>query len=80
LDGILFAGGNDINPKLYNEEASEYTTNVSDNRDDIEAMLLTWALRDKKPILAICRGAQLWNALLGGMLYQNIPTDIPNGK
>ncbi|MDN5274930.1 MAG: peptidase [Candidatus Saccharibacteria bacterium] len=77
LDGILFAGGNDINPKLYGEEATEYTTDVSDRRDDIEMTLLKWTLRDKKPMLGICRGAQLWNALQGGSLYQNIPTDLP---
>jgi putative glutamine amidotransferase len=76
LDGILFAGGNDIDPKLYGEEASEYTTDVSVKRDEIEVMLMEWTLRDRKPLLGICRGAQLWNALRGGSLYQNISTDI----
>lgn len=77
LDGILFAGGNDINPQLYKEEASEYVIDVSDKRDKVEATLLKWTLRDKKPLLGICRGAQLWNALLGGSLYQDIATDLP---
>lgn len=80
LDGILFAGGNDINPGLYGEEASEHTTDVSDRRDVVETALLKWTLRDKKPMLCICRGAQLWNALLGGSLYQHIPIDVPSAS
>lgn len=80
VDGILFAGGNDINPKLYGEEASVYTKDVSNKRDDLETKLLEWTMRDKKPMLAICRGAQLWNALLGGSLYQDILTEIPNAS
>jgi putative glutamine amidotransferase len=77
LQGLLFAGGNDINPKIYNEEVSEYTKDVSDKRDDLELKLLEWTLRDKKPMLAICRGAQLWNAYMGGSLYQDIMAEIP---
>ena len=80
LDGILFAGGNDINPSLYDEEASEYTKDISDKRDELEAKLLDWTVRDKKPMLAVCRGAQLWNARLGGSLYQDILTEFPNAS
>lgn len=76
LQGLLFAGGNDINPALYNEEPSEYTKDMSDKRDELEVKLLEWTLRDKKPMLAICRGAQLWNAYMGGSLYQDIATEI----
>lgn len=80
LDGILFAGGNDISPGLYGEQPSEYTIDFSEKRDTVEIELLKWTLRDKKPMLGICRGAQLWNVIEGGSLYQHIPTDIPSAS
>lgn len=80
LDGLLFAGGNDINPHLYGEEARPLTVEVSDIRDAVEVTLLGRALTDNKPILAICRGAQLLNVLCGGTLHQDILTDFPGAQ
>jgi putative glutamine amidotransferase len=77
LDGILFAGGNDIDPQLYGDVSETYTINISIERDRVESMLMTWALADNKPIFAICRGFQLFNVLLGGTLYQNLATGFP---
>lgn len=78
LDGLLFAGGNDIDPNLYGEQPGSYTCHVSNKRDTQEMLLIRWALRDKKPILAICRGMHLLNVIKGGSLYQDIATQIPD--
>ena len=80
LDGILFAGGNDINPELYEEQPYKTTIDCSEKRDNAEILLAEWALSDKKPILGICRGMQLINVACGGTLYQDIPTDIANAE
>lgn len=77
LDGILFAGGNDINPRYYHEERSPKVEHLSELRDTVELRLLHWMLQDHKPLLAICRGMQLVNVGLGGTLHQHIPDDIP---
>ncbi len=78
LDGILFSGGNDISPGLYGKQPLETDLDVSDFRDGVEAQLMRLALKDHKPILGICRGAQLLNALCGGTLYQDIAHDLPD--
>ena len=80
LDGILFAGGNDIDPKLYKAKPLASTKDISAKRDDTEVHLLDWALEDHKPILAICRGMQLLNVFAGGTLYQDIPLDLPEAS
>jgi putative glutamine amidotransferase len=77
LDGILFAGGNDLSSGLYGEEPYNDKSDASSVRDAVETLLLKWSLGDKKPILGICRGMQLLNVLLGGTLYQHIPADLP---
>ena len=80
LDGIVFAGGNDINPQLYGETPVPQTKDISDERDRVESLLMRWTLADDKPLLAICRGFQLFNVVLGGSLYQDIPTDLPDAN
>lgn len=77
LDGVLFAGGNDINPELYGEKTRPQTVEISLDRDQVETTLLSWAIADNKPVLAICRGFQLLNIHLGGSLYQDLSTDFP---
>lgn len=78
LDGVLFAGGNDINPELYEEQRYKTTIDCSEKRDNTEILLAEWSLNDQKPVLGICRGMQLLNVASGGTLYQYIPTDIVN--
>jgi putative glutamine amidotransferase len=77
LDGLLLAGGNDLNPALYNE-AVRFAVDISDARDNAETSLASWAIHDKKPILAICRGMHLLNVLGGGTLYQDIKAENPH--
>lgn len=75
--GLLFTGGNDVDPSTYKAKLSPKTKDPSLKRDTQELKLLTWALADNKSVLGICRGMQLLNVSLGGNLYQDIATDLP---
>lgn len=77
LDGILFSGGEDVGPSYYGEEVWNETVEVDTLRDCSDFLLARAALAQGKPILAICRGSQLMNVVLGGSLYQDIPSQIP---
>lgn len=72
LDGFLFTGGPDVHPSLFGEETHEKCGNVSPERDKMELALLPLILKQKKPVLGICRGIQLLNIGLGGTIYQDI--------
>ena len=78
LDGLLFAGGVDVDPKEFGEETQPYCGAIMPERDAVELQLLRWALSDKKPMLGICRGIQMMNVAAGGSLYQDIPAQLPN--
>ena len=80
LDGMLFAGGNDLNPQMYGETQRPITQDVSPDRDRVESTLMSWALKDDMPVFAICRGFQLLNVHLGGSLYQDVLTDFPGAS
>ena len=73
-DGFLFSGGPDIHPFLLREETHMHCGNVSVARDTMELSLLKLAMEAKKPVLGICRGAQIINVGLGGDIYQDIPS------
>ena len=72
LDGLVFSGGDDVDPKYYNEEIKFDNVEVSPERDNFEFELFRIFYATKKPILGICRGEQLINVALGGSLYQHI--------
>jgi putative glutamine amidotransferase len=76
--GIVFAGGNDIDPQFYNEAPSPLLSPIDADRDRQELKLWEWAKTDDKAVLAICRGMQLINVGNGGSLHQDIPTEIPS--
>jgi len=79
FDGFLFTGGQDVDPKLYGEAKSDRCGEVCKTRDQMEAYLFREAvLNQNKPALGICRGIQLFNALLGGSLYQDLPAELSN--
>lgn len=73
LDGVLFSGGEDIDPAFYGVEPHPALGKTDANRDRAELELVRWALNDDRPLLAICRGHQLLNVALGGTLLQDIP-------
>lgn len=78
LDGVFFPGGVDIDPDSYNESRSEVCGRVDPDRDRTEIMFAKWAMSDGKPILAVCRGAQLLSVAAGGTLYQDLGSEYPD--
>ncbi|MFR1039352.1 MAG: gamma-glutamyl-gamma-aminobutyrate hydrolase family protein [Clostridium sp.] len=77
-DGILMTGGHDVDPALYAETAKKTCGIPCSSRDKMEAYLFEKALQEDKPVFGICRGVQLMNVLLGGTLYQDLPTEHPS--
>ena len=75
-DGVLFAGGKDINPKYY-QEAVKYPdlVQIDEKRDAFEFELFDRAHRRGLPILGICRGLQMINVKFGGTLYQDLNSE-----
>lgn len=72
VDILIFWGGGDISPHIYGEPNVASYGEGGGHRDAIEVDVMQEALRLQKPILGICRGAQLACAVLGGKLYQHV--------
>ncbi len=77
-DGLLLTGGQDVNPELYGQVPSALCGAPCPTRDSMEQFLFSRAFSDDKPVLGICRGIQLINVLLGGTLWQDLPTEHPS--
>jgi putative glutamine amidotransferase len=71
-DGLLLTGGHDVDPEIYGEEPMQMLQETLPERDRFEGLLIKEALRCRKPILGICRGAQILNVSLGGTLHQDL--------
>ncbi|THG31846.1 gamma-glutamyl-gamma-aminobutyrate hydrolase family protein [Naasia lichenicola] len=80
LDGLVIAGGVDVDPALYGHERDPRTQDPRHDRDAWEQALLTGAIDRDLPFLAICRGAQLLNVTLGGTLHQHLPDIVETEK
>jgi putative glutamine amidotransferase len=78
LDGLVLQGGTDVSPQTYGQQALDPEWAGDPVRDRYELELLHAFLRGKKPVLGICRGAQLMNVAFGGTLYQDLLTQRPN--
>ena len=80
-DGVMLTGGDDVQPDLYDKSMPESlrkkVLGIDRQRDLFELMLIDDALRQQKPLLAICRGHQVLNVALGGTLIADIPTQVP---
>ncbi|HTI70995.1 MAG TPA: gamma-glutamyl-gamma-aminobutyrate hydrolase family protein [Candidatus Limnocylindria bacterium] len=80
-DGILLTGGDDIDPHLHWPEVPEELLATCECaepiRDRCELAVIREVLLQKKPLMAICRGHQLFNVALGGNLYVDLPTQRP---
>ena len=72
LDGLLLTGGTDVNSKLYRQEPHQASDQPDDERDAMEQRLLESALDRDLPVLAICRGMQLFNVVHGGTIEQHV--------
>ena len=70
VDGLIIGGGDDIAPELYQGEWVS-TARLDPERDALERRLVLEALDANKPILGICRGAQMINVALGGSLHHD---------
>ncbi|ODU57619.1 MAG: hypothetical protein ABT01_01820 [Clostridium sp. SCN 57-10] len=71
-DALLLSGGDDVCPSLYNEEIFNDSVKPDPARTAYEVPLAKAFLAKGKPILTICRGFQLVNAIMGGNLYQDL--------
>jgi len=74
LDGLVLQGGADLSPTSYGEDPLDPEWAGDKIRDDFERELLLECVDARKPVLGICRGAQLINVAFGGTLYQDIPS------
>lgn len=74
LNGVVFTGGRDINPRKYGERKHPRTNLLYSKKAKSDEILMKLSLEMKKNVLAICYGCQLLNVTLGGTLYQHIPS------
>jgi gamma-glutamyl-gamma-aminobutyrate hydrolase PuuD len=73
VDGLVLTGGADVDPRRYGEEPAMTTSRPRELRDEWETALAVAALRRGLPLLAVCRGLQILNVVLGGSLHQHLP-------
>jgi putative glutamine amidotransferase len=76
IDGLLLAGGADIDPSSYGQPPHPKTVNTRPERDRAEIALVRRAVARDLPVLGICRGMQLVSVALGGTLIQHLPDDV----
>jgi putative glutamine amidotransferase len=77
LDGLVFSGSDDLDPRLWNEEQHASTVLIHPARAKTELLLARAALAARMPILGVCGGMQTLNVACGGSLHQHLP-DLPD--
>src|SRR5580704_6545596 len=80
VQGLLLTGGVDVDPALYGQTPVPETEPPDRERDSYESALLRAALARDLPVLAICRGQQLFNVVCGGTLIQHLGSPMHNRK
>lgn len=79
FDGVVIAGGGDVDPALYGREVLvEGKVKVDAGRDAIDFPVFAQAWQEGRPVLAICRGLQVVNVARGGTLIQDLPSESPS--
>jgi putative glutamine amidotransferase len=78
IDGLLIAGGRDVDPSLYDEAPHDQTDLPDHRRDRFELLMVRAAIDADLPFLAICRGMQVLNVARGGTLIQHLPDRLGN--
>ncbi len=76
LDGLILAGGEDIDPSRYGAERHPMTGPTVPERDGVEIALTRRAVERDIPVLGVCRGMQLLNVAFGGTLKQHLPDEV----
>jgi putative glutamine amidotransferase len=76
-DGLILSGGPDIHPRRYGEEPLAGLGEVDETLDRMEILAARLAVAKNLPVLGICRGIQVLNVALGGTLYQDIASQVP---
>ena len=76
VDGLILAGGVDVDPAFYGEEPDAETRDTVPERDAFEIALARGAMERDVPLLGICRGMQVMNVARGGTLIQHLPDDV----
>jgi gamma-glutamyl-gamma-aminobutyrate hydrolase PuuD len=76
LDGVVLAGGADVDPARYGAEPDPRSGVPRTERDAAELAVLERALERGRPVLAVCRGLQVLNVALGGTLAQHLPDAV----
>ncbi len=77
LEGVLFTGGNDIDPTCYGRPAHPEIIKPDAERDRVEIHLVRALVHTGRPFFGICRGIQAINVALGGTLYEHLPGQLP---
>lgn len=73
IDGLILTGGNDINPKFFDERAVAETGFVITERDKQDIFCAKHIIeKTNKPLLGVCRGMQIMNVAFGGNMYQDL--------
>ncbi len=82
IDGLLLTGGPDMDPSFYGEAKDEKCGEIDAMRDAVEQKYFNKAMSLDMPVFGICRGLQVINILMGGTLYQDLPTQFtsPNAE
>jgi putative glutamine amidotransferase len=79
FDGVVIAGGDDVDPALYGRDVLlEARVKVDPGRDAIDFPVFEEAWREGLPALGICRGMQVMNVARGGTLIQHLPLESPS--
>lgn len=73
IDGLVLAGGHDVDPALYGADPHPATNGTVPLRDRAEIALVRRAVELDMPVLAVCRGMQVLNVAFGGTLVQHLP-------
>ena len=74
-DAIILPGGGDITPAFFGERNAG-SVNIDTELDILQFQALDYAVRQKKPVLGICKGMQVINVAFGGTIIQDLPTSL----
>jgi len=80
IDGLMLAGGADLDPASYGAQPHPETIGSVPERDAFEIALVRRALQRDMPLLGICRGMQVINVACGGTLHQHLPDVLGHGE